>query len=97
MSNGLTKEQLRTFMLRRRAIAECAMKKEKYVSIGKKFGISGDRVARIVASWRLHEMAWWYRVEKKFPDGQIVDPDGVGEYQQTYTAEDQYKEIENER
>jgi AraC-like DNA-binding protein len=71
--------------------------KKTFVQIAKELGLSAGYVSGLFAGAERKIKRDRSREEARKQRGIIIDPDGIGEYQQTYTAEDQYKEIENER
>lgn len=71
--------------------------KKTFVQIAKELGLSAGYVRGLFFKAE-RNIKWKRQVEEERKErGIIIDPDGIGEHQQTYTVEDQYKEIENER
>jgi transposase-like protein len=82
---------------RKEITLEYLKSKTTYAEVGKKFGISGDRVSQIVGRTTRQVRIWWIQVERKtFPDGVLLDPDGIGEVNEEWTPERQYEEMINE-
>jgi len=68
--------------------------KRTFKSIGDEHGIHGQRVRQIVDKKERQFCRWWKTIyAKKFPDGVLVDPDGIGEFEDEWTVEEMYKNM----
>lgn len=63
-------------------------------SVAEENGISSERVRQIVLKIERQKKRWWDTLyAKKFPDGVLVDPDGIGEFEDEWTVEEMYKNM----
>ena len=61
-------------------------------SIGEEHGVCGARVRTITDSIYRRNCQWWRKLyAKKFPNGVLIDPDGIGEFEDEWTVEEMYK------
>jgi len=62
-----------------------------YRSIGKEYGLTVQEAYQ--AALRQHRKEKHKRLALTFPDGVLVDPDGIGEFEDEWTVEEMYKNM----
>jgi len=62
-----------------------------YRSIGEEYGLTEQEAYQ--AFRRQHRKERHKRLALTFPDGVLVDPDGIGEFEDEWTVEEMYKNM----
>lgn len=60
-----------------------------YRSIGEEYGLTEQEAYQAV----MREKRRQHRLMPLYPDGQIQDPDGIGEFEDEWTVEEMYKNM----
>jgi hypothetical protein len=72
--------------------------KKTFIEIAKSFNLSNARVMQLYKKVKKFNDSRWYRKSwLKHYKGRVFDPDGLGEVNETWTAEDQYEEMKWEQ